>query len=203
MNEENKTKAKNYLIILLAFLCLRSCYNASVHIPITTSTITTTKDLKKKYKGILNIDRKTLGVVEIKTETVVKVKENTVISYDTITLNDTIYVDSMPTYSASFNDKWKTGTIRANKDSIVLNAKFKDYSFLVYSQKRGLFKLQPIETSIKNQNPNTISKGVMNNTIKPKNPLLNVSAQVGGGIDLLTGKPVIYGGVGVGVALVR
>jgi hypothetical protein len=107
----------------------------------------------------------------------------------------------MPTYSASFNDKWKVGSIRSNKDSIVLKAKFKDYSYLVYSQKRGLFKLHPIETSIKNQNPNTISKGVSNNSIKPKSPIFNASVQIGGGVNVLTGEPILYTGVGIGVNL--
>lgn len=197
MKQENKSKAKNYLIVLLAFLCLRSCYNASVHIPSTNTKIVTKDVLKTQFDTIFKtkIKNSTQYITKVETETKIEFKEKTVIKY--------VVNDSMPTYSASFNDKWSKGTVIANKDNIKVSAIFKDYSYLKFDQKRGLFKLKPIEAEIVQQNPNTIIKGVSSYQITPKVPPLNVSAQITGGVNILTGEPALVVGVGIGYNLLN
>jgi len=197
MTDENKSKAKNYLILLLVFLCLRSCYNASVDIPSTYTNIVTKNVLRTQFDTIFKtkIKNSTQYITKVETETKIEFQEKTVIKY--------VNNDSMPTYTASFNDRWSKGNVIANKDNIKVSAIFKDYSYLKFDQKRGLFKLKPIEAEIVQQNPNTIIKGVSSYQIIPRVPPLNVSAQITGGVNVLTGDPALVIGVGVGYNLLN
>lgn len=36
-----------------------------------------------------------------------------------------------------------------------------------------------------------------------KDPVFNLGVQIGGGVNIITGKPVVYLGVGLGVNLIR
>lgn len=194
---ENREKIYICLILILILLCLKSCNKA---------TSIKTKDTKKI--GINTYKKK--AVLNTETITYVHVKGKTSISYDTIPIHDTItkkdsfYIDvTKPIYKLSFKDKWKSGTVVAKFDSLEIKAKFLDYSYVLFEQKRGLFRNKLIFTEIKQANPNAVIRGVTHSAIQPKHKLFNFSLQSGVGIDLVSKKPTVYAGLGLGFDFIR
>lgn len=185
------------IIILLMLLCLRSCKKAPSKNTIKESNSIGINTYKKPILSI-----KTINEVHVKDRA--SVSYDTIFKHDTITNTDSFYIDlTKPIYKLSFKDKWKSGNIIAKFDTIELRAKFIDYSHVLISQKRGVFKNQLIFTEIKQENPNTIMMGISHSSIKPKNKLFNIGLQSGVGIDLIRKKPTVYVGVVIGFDLVR
>lgn len=195
---ENRERNIYRLFILLLFLlCLRGCNNAT-----STNTIKEHNNIgiKPYKKPILNVE--TITKIYVKGKTTVSY--DTIIKHDTLTNTDSLYLDyTKPIYRLTFKDKWKSGSIVAKFDTIELRAKFIDYSHVLISQKRGLFKNQLIYTEIKQENPNTIMMGITHSTIKPKNKVFTIGLQSGIGVDLIKHKPTLYVGLGIGVDLIR
>lgn len=194
---ENREKVYICIILFLILLWLRSCNNAT-----STNTI-------KEHNNI-GIKTYTKPILSAETVTKIYVKGRAVVSYDTLIKHDTltntdsIYIDATkPIYTLNFKDKWKSGTVIAKYDSVEVDAKFKDYSYVFFEQKRGVFKNKLIFSEIKQQNPNAIMQGVTHGVIKPKHKMFNVGVQSGVGIDLIRKRPTLYVGVGLGFDLLR
>ena len=160
----------------------------------------TKSDLKNRL-DTMKITTRTKTITQIKTET------EFVDIVKTVVIHDTIYIRGKksisPIYESEVNDFWYNAKIRATKDSTYLDINFINETIIKREQKRGLFKIKPIELTVIQQNPNTTNKGVKAYKLKSKAPLFNVSVQSGVGIDLMDSKPTIYVGVGVGLNLIR
>lgn len=154
------------------------------------------KDLKKEL-DTLKITNRTKTITEIKTVTKYVTKYKTNVEYDTI--DNIVY----PIYSSDVNDKWYKAKVKATKDSTYLDVSFYNSLLLKREQKRGLFKPTNIELTIIQENPNTITSEVNSYKVKSKQPLFNFSVQSGLGIDLISKKPTVYSGIGIGLNLIR
>ena len=66
-----------------------------------------------------------------------------------------------------------------------------------------MFRSPEATLKIRPQNPYVKISNAKNYKITNKEPLFNVSAQLGAGVNLLNGKPTVYLGVGIGYKIIR
>lgn len=91
-----------------------------------------------------------------------------VIPGDTIRSGDTLKL--YPTYKAVWSNKWEIGSIRATKDSVYRDIKtINEFELTIGKPARkfkNLFREPDLECTLKNNNPNTVTKELKSFTVK-------------------------------------
>lgn len=200
MQDREKGLILILLIMIVSLIALKSCDDA-MHYKHKNTEVEVSKRELKKILDTVKIGRKTKTITIVETVSKNVIKEVTKIEHDTVVEKDTVYLS--PVYKTDFNNKWFGGNARADKDTFEVNLTYYDRLLIRREQDRGLFRNKPINVSVETQNPYISVSNSKTYKIKNKEPLMNVSAQLGGGFNLITGKPVIYAGVGVGIKIIR
>lgn len=138
------------------------------------STIKKLQDLVKDYKG--------------KLQSAVVFGSSTNSNGTTITKyipGDTVIIDSIayvyPKYETQWSNKWETGYILAERDSIKRQIKIKnEYEITIGEPKSGLFsRKQSSQVQIKNLNPNTETTELRSISVETRQKKLGVGISVG------------------------
>lgn len=162
------------------------------------STIQWLQQTVKDYKGKLE------SATVASTSTTDSGSTGTVVTkWDTI-VNDSV-IERYPTYETLWRDKWSTGRITANNDSIVRNIKIRnEYEFTQGYERKFLFwNSDKLTVEMTNKNPNTITNEVRTVTFKDKPRLFSIGVGFAYGYDLLDGKRTVIFGVNGSFTIVR
>ena len=113
---------------------------------------------------------------------------------DTVTVDSIVYVYKI--YTTKWDEQWSVGSITATKDSISRDIKIKnEFDITVGRESLGWFKGHEVVVSIKNKNPNTVTKELRTFRVKD-NKKISVGLQLGVGL-MQNGGLGVYGGLGV------
>lgn len=166
------------------------------------STILKLQGLVKKFKGKIQSATVLSNITSI-----TGTGATNVVARDTMVINDTVYI--YQEYSDTFDEKWSSGVIIANKDSISRDIKVRNEFEITNGwtkrKLKNLFKDPPLEVSVLNLNPNTETTELRTFTVQPPNKRFSVSVQAGYGV-LLNGFSVgtgFYLGAGVSFNVIK
>lgn len=116
-----------------------------------------------------NINNRTQAAISANTETHSKGSNKTTVKNgDTVYKHDTVLI--YPTYTTSFNNRWESGFITANKDSIAHDIKIRnEFDFKIEEGKWHFFKKQDETTvTMRNLNPFTETRELKSFVVAPK-----------------------------------
>lgn len=159
------------------------------------STIVWLQELVKSYKGKLDAAIVLSGTTSSVGST------GTIVSR-----SDTVYIDSLiyiyPEYYSEWNERWDSGFIRANRDSIHRQVKVhNEYEITLGSVSNGWFKKKTYDVMVKNLNPNTRTEELRSFQVKENPKRISLGIHAGYGLSLSTFQPTPYIGIGVGFNL--
>lgn len=142
----------------------------------------------KALKDSLKLNKKTQGVLRIKSETIVEKSTTVITKIDTF--NN--YIDT--NYRAVFNNKWYNVEVDINSKKAFMRASFTSSNILEFYQPKSFWRPKDVEVTLRNENPNSTNK-VEYYQAPVHAPIFDYGLGIGPGYDFISKKPTLSAGL--------